>query len=76
MAAILPVQCWMARAALGWSKRKLGNVAGVSDNTVARFENGGRMKASSVEAIHHALEHAGVVFPGADDDGPGARLSK
>jgi putative ABC transport system substrate-binding protein len=33
MAALLPVQCWMARAGLGWSKRKLGNVARAT-NTV------------------------------------------
>jgi predicted transcriptional regulator len=76
MAPILPVQCWMARDALGWSKRKLGNVAGVSDNTVARFENGDVLKASTVKAIQSALEKAGVVFIGADDGGPGARLSK
>jgi predicted transcriptional regulator len=66
----------MARAAVGWSKRKLGNVARVADNTVARFENGGLSKASSVEAIQYALERAGVVFIGADDGGPGARLTK
>jgi len=76
MAALLPVQCWMARAAVGWSKRKLGNVARVSDNTVVRFENGGVSKASRVEAIQYALERAGVVFIGADDGGPGARLTK
>jgi len=34
------------------------------------------LKASSVEAILHALEHAGVVFLDADDGGPGTRLSK
>jgi hypothetical protein len=51
-------------------------VAGVSDSTVARFENGGALKASSVEAIQWALVKAGVVFIGADDGGPGAKLSR
>ena len=60
---------WMEQA-------KTWKLAGVSDNTVARFENGGVSKASSVEAIQYALERAGVVFIGADDGGPGARLTK
>jgi hypothetical protein len=34
------------------------------------------LKASTVEAIQHALEKAGADFVGADDGGPGARLSK
>jgi predicted transcriptional regulator len=76
MATILPVQCWVARAVLGWSKRKLADVASVSANTVTRFEAGGVLKATTVEAIQHALEQAGIIFVGADDGGPGARLSK
>ena len=76
MATILPVQCWMARAALGWSKQKLGKVAGVAGGTVARLEAGAALKASTVEAIQLALEKAGVVFIGEDDGGPGARLSR
>jgi len=66
----------MARAVLGWSKRKLASVAGVSAHTVTRFEGGAVLKASTVEAIQHALEKAGADFVGADDGGPGARLSK
>ena len=76
MATILPVQCWMARAVLGWSKRKLASVAGVSAHTVTRFEDGAVLKASTVETIQYALEKAGVDFIGADDGGPGARLRK
>jgi predicted transcriptional regulator len=76
MATILPVQCWMARAVLGWSKRKLASVAGVSAHTVTRFEGGVALKASTVEAIQYALDKAGVVLIDADDGGPGARLNK
>jgi hypothetical protein len=32
------------------------------------------LKASSIGAIQYALERAGVVFIGAVDGGPGARL--
>ena len=41
-----------------------------------RLEDGAGLKASTVEAIRYALEKAGVVFIGADDGGPGARLRK
>jgi ribosome-binding protein aMBF1 (putative translation factor) len=76
MASILPVQCWMARAVLGWSRRKLASVAGVSAQTVRRFEDGAALKASTVEAIERALENAGIVLIGANDGGPGAKLNK
>jgi len=66
----------MARAALGWSRQKLAKMAGVSAQTVRRLEDGAGLKASTVEAIRYALEKAGVVFIGADDGGPGARLRK
>jgi transcriptional regulator with XRE-family HTH domain len=76
MAQIVPVQCFLARTALGWSARKLASVAGVSANTVANFEGGGVLRATTIEAIQDAFERAGIVFVGADDGGPGARLSK
>jgi len=76
MATILPVQCWMAGSVLGWSQRKLAKVANVSAGTVTRFEGGAVLKTGTVEAIQYALEKAGVDFIGADDGGPGARLSK
>jgi predicted transcriptional regulator len=66
----------MARAVLGWSKRKLAKVASVSAQTVTRFEDGAVLKASTVEAIQYALEEAGIDFIGANDGGPGARLRK
>jgi hypothetical protein len=76
MAPILPVQCWIARTALGWSVRKLALAAEVSRDTVARFERGGELKAITVEAIQDTLERAGVVFIDAHDGGPSARLQR
>jgi predicted transcriptional regulator len=46
----------MARAVLGWNRQKLAKVAGVSPSTVARFEGGSELKASTIEAIQYALE--------------------
>jgi transcriptional regulator with XRE-family HTH domain len=76
MDPILPIQCWIARTALGWSVRKLALAADVSRDTVVRFERGDELKASTVEAIQEALERAGVFFIDAKDGGPGARLQR
>jgi len=76
MAPIVGVQCWLARAALGWSLRDLARAAEVSSNSVWRFERGGAVRATTLEAIQHTLEKAGVVFIDADDGGPGARLQR
>jgi hypothetical protein len=38
MVPIVPVQCWLAREALGWSMTDLARAAGVSPPTVKRFE--------------------------------------
>jgi hypothetical protein len=62
MATILPVQCWIAGAVLGWSPRKLAKVANVLAGAVARFEGEAVLKAGTVEAIQCALEMAGVDF--------------
>jgi transcriptional regulator with XRE-family HTH domain len=76
MAPILPVQCWLAREALGWSVRDFARAAEVSAKTVVRFECGEALKASTVEMIQSALEKAGVIFVDANDGGPGVRLRK
>jgi ribosome-binding protein aMBF1 (putative translation factor) len=73
---IVPVQCWIARSALGWSGHRLALAAGVSDRVVRKFERGDTVRATSVEAIQRALENAGVIFIDASDGGPGARLRK
>jgi len=52
----------MARTALNWSNGQLARHAGVGVNTVSRFEQGQDVRLSSVEAMQHALEAAGVEF--------------
>jgi len=76
MASIVGVQCFLARKALGWSLRDLAEAADVASDTVRRFECGGTVKRSTLEAIQRSLEEAGVIFIGANDGGPGARLRK
>jgi transcriptional regulator with XRE-family HTH domain len=70
---LLPVQCRMARAALGLGVRELALLAKVSVDTVARFERGDGLKERTVEALQRALETAGVEFTNGDK--PGVRLS-
>jgi transcriptional regulator with XRE-family HTH domain len=65
----------MARAALGWGVRDLANRAGVSANTVSRFENGAGARVDTLGLIQYALERAGIMFVPADEaGGPGVRL--
>jgi transcriptional regulator with XRE-family HTH domain len=72
---ISPMQVRMARAALGWGVRELGKKAGISANTVSRFENGGGAMVETLIQIQSALERAGIVFLAADQQGgPGVRL--
>ncbi|EGJ21660.1 hypothetical protein RSWS8N_06240 [Cereibacter sphaeroides WS8N] len=76
MLPINATQSRMARAATGLGVRELAEAAGVSPNTVARFERGEELKASTVEAIRAALEEAGVEFIPENGGGPGVRLRK
>src|ERR1035438_3227545 len=71
---LLPVQCRMARAALGWGVRELAAAAKVSIDTVARFERGDELKERTIEALQRALEAAGVEFTNSDK--PGVRLTR
>ena len=70
----MPVQCRMARAALGWGVRELAAAAKVSTDTVARFERGDELKERTIDALQRALEAAGIEFT--NDDQPGLRLTK
>jgi hypothetical protein len=69
-----PVQCRMARAALGLGIRELALAAKVSIDTITRFERGDQLKERTIEAIQRALEAAGVEFTNGDQ--PGVRLAK
>jgi transcriptional regulator with XRE-family HTH domain len=72
---LLPVQCRMARAALGWGVRELAAAAKVSIDTIARFERGDELKERTIEALQRALEAAGIEFINGNGGGPGVRLS-
>jgi ribosome-binding protein aMBF1 (putative translation factor) len=41
---LLPLQCQMARAALGWGVRDLGAAAKIGVDTVTRIERGDALK--------------------------------
>ncbi len=69
----LPVQCRMARAALGLGVRELAAAAKVSTDTVARFERGDELKERTIDALQRALEASGVEFTTGDQ--PGIRLT-
>jgi hypothetical protein len=76
MASIVGVQCFLARKALGWSLRDLARAAALASGTVRRFECGGTVRASTLEAIQPTLEEAGIIFIDASDGGPGAKLRR
>jgi transcriptional regulator with XRE-family HTH domain len=76
MVPMVPVQCLLARTALGWGVRDLARAAEVSPDTVMRFERGATVKASTAEAIQRTLKTAGVIFVDAGDGGPGVRLRR
>jgi transcriptional regulator with XRE-family HTH domain len=57
-----PVQAKMARVALKWTTDDLAAHAGVGRMTVARFERGDSVAASSVNAMRAALVEAGADF--------------
>lgn len=59
---MIAFQSKMARAALGFGVRDLAKVANVSPDTIARFERGEELRASTVETIRKALEAQGIQF--------------
>mgnify|MGYP001094227359 CR=1 FL=1 len=71
-----PLQCKMARAALGLGVRDLAALAKVSPDTVARFERGDTLRERTVEDLRRALEEAGVEFIPENGGGAGVRLKK
>lgn len=71
-----PIQCKMARAAVGWGVRDLAREAKVSVDTVSRLERGEELKERTIDAIRNALEAAGVEFIPENGGGAGVRLRK
>jgi transcriptional regulator with XRE-family HTH domain len=67
MDSITPLQCRKGRSALEWTQAELGEEAGVSLNTIVRFERGERVASeANVAALRQAMEVAGVIFSGTD----------
>jgi predicted transcriptional regulator len=73
---VLPIQCRMARTALGLGVRDLAKIAKVGVASVARFEAEEDVRESTVGALRAALEKAGVEFIPENGGGPGVRLAK
>ena len=71
-----PVQCRMARAALGWGVLDLAKEAKLSSQTIVRFERGDTLKQSTVEQLQRAFELAGIEFIPENGGGVGARLAR
>ena len=59
----------MARAALNWSLRDLAKAAGISANTVSRFEGGKPAISATLTVIKQAFEAEGITFIDADETG-------
>ena len=70
------IQCKMARVALGWGVRELAHIAGVSTQTVARFERGEQLRDRTVQSLRIAFEEAGIEFLPENGGGPGLRVNK
>ena len=66
----------MARAALGWGVREVAARAGVSGNTVSRYENGADALGETLLKIQRVLEQGGIIFIDENGGGPGVRLRK
>ncbi len=64
----------MARAALGWGVRDLAREAGVSANTISRYENGYDALGETLKKMQRALEAGGVTFTNGDE--PGVKLRR
>jgi len=73
---MMPIQSKMARVALGWGTRDLARQAGVSPDTVARFERGEHLRATTVATIQAAFEEAGIDFIPENGGGAGVRFKK
>ncbi|MDF0659736.1 MULTISPECIES: helix-turn-helix transcriptional regulator [unclassified Rhizobium] len=71
---MLPVQCKMARVALGLGVRELAALAKVAPATISRLEAGEELKERTIDDIQSALETAGIIFIDQNGNGPGVRL--
>jgi transcriptional regulator with XRE-family HTH domain len=69
-AVLQPMQCRMARVALGWSLDEAAAATGISRRAVLRFERGeSAPRGRTLQTLRRAYEAAGVRFI---DGGPDA----
>lgn len=76
MSMITGAQIRSARATLRWSVKQLAEKAGVSIQTIKRFEAAEgvpRSRTQTLLEIRAALEAGGIEFIGTPEDGPGIR---
>lgn len=73
---MVPVQCKMARIAIGWGIKKLAAAAGKSPEVIVRFERGEELETELVSKIREAFEDAGIEFIPDSGGGPGVRVTK
>jgi transcriptional regulator with XRE-family HTH domain len=66
----------MARAALGWNVIETAQQAGVSPNTITRYENGTDAYGGTLLKLRRAFEKAGLAFIDGNGEGPGVRFKK
>ena len=72
-----PIHLRMARAALGWTLKELGDKAGVNMNTISRYEAGSEILSGTMEKIEVVLRGEGVIFLDEDADYyPAIRIHK
>ena len=72
-----PIHARIARAALRWSFVDLEEKAGISKNTLVRFESGGGVNHSTAIKIEQAFTKEGVRFVHeSDTHGAGLQLSR
>ena len=65
-------QCRMARAALDLGVRELAELAGLSPDTVSRFERGEIPRGKTVDLLQSVLEAQGIEFTNGGQ--PGVRM--
>ena len=67
-------QVKMARAVLGWSVRDPGERAGVTANTISRYENGSDALTETLLKLRRVFEGAGLIFIPENGGGAGVRM--
>ena len=71
---IRPIQCRLARVALGWNVDKLASEANVSTQTIKRLERGEELRPATIQKIQISMENAGIEFIPPNGGGIGVRF--